>query len=298
MPNDANSDEYQRRICRAIDYISAHLADCPSIAEISRAAPFSSFHFQQLFRALTSESVGEFTRRLRLEQAAHRLTYGSGDDITGLAYDLGFSSSQNFAKAFKKHFGVTPTEYRRLALTTRVECEQTPHLRTTFRRTTVSTDLTGDVCIQPLESQRVVYLRHFGSYGSDSVQAAFESLVRWAKSHDLHRNGSYIGIPWDDSDITPDAHCRFDACLVVPPDAIFRGMNTQVVPTGKYATYRTKINNHDFDLPWTELMSGWLPGSGFQPADGPRYEIYHSDGSSDLAGRWEIEICLPIRPMN
>ena len=68
-----NTAEYRQRICRAIDFINAHLAEGPSVAQIVRAAPFSSFHFQRLFRVIVGETVAEFTRRLRLEAAARHL---------------------------------------------------------------------------------------------------------------------------------------------------------------------------------------------------------------------------------
>ena len=88
-----NTAEYGPRICRAIDFINAHLAEGPSVAQIVRAAPFSSFHFQRLFRVIVGETVAEFTRRLRLETAARHLRHRREGDITALAFELGFSSS-------------------------------------------------------------------------------------------------------------------------------------------------------------------------------------------------------------
>jgi AraC family transcriptional regulator len=88
------------------------LAAATTVAEIAAAALFSVFQFQRLFRAIVGESVAEFTRRIRLETAARRLVFWPQEDITSLAMELGFSSSQNFAKAFKSHFRISPTQYR------------------------------------------------------------------------------------------------------------------------------------------------------------------------------------------
>ncbi len=63
-------------------------------------------------RRVVGETVAEFTRRLRLEKAANRLLDGSGDDVTAIALECGFSSSQNFARAFRRRFDLTPTEFR------------------------------------------------------------------------------------------------------------------------------------------------------------------------------------------
>ncbi len=298
MHSDA---EYRHRICRAIDFINSHLASSPTVAEIAAAAPFSVFHFQRLFSAIVGETVADFTRRVRLETAARHLVFRRHEDITSLAMELGFSSSQNFAKAFRKHFDVSPTEYReqRSELTdVRGDERQSSHSNHAM-------DLQGDVesaklnvVVKSLPEIRVAYRRHLGSYNDPGVQATFDELQRWAEARQLHVDDRYLGIPWDDSDITPDDKCRFDACLQIEvgiwPGA---GMNTQTIPAGRYATFRSEVLLHDFDVPWTRLMRHWLPGSGYQPADGPRFERYFSDGQLTADGRWDLEICLPVVPL-
>lgn len=84
-----------------------------SLEQIAETASFSMFHFHRIFKAVVGETVSEFTRRLRLELAANRLICNQHGAITGIAMDCGFSSSQNFAKAFRQHFGMTPTAYRK-----------------------------------------------------------------------------------------------------------------------------------------------------------------------------------------
>ena len=293
-----SNDEYRRRICRAIDYINSHLHEHPSVAEIARAAPFSSYHFQRLFRAFLGETVNEFTRRVLLETAARRLIFRPSEDVTSLALDLGFSSSQNFAKAFKQHFCVSPTQYRtnQLSFT---------DLGLGLHDVASHEDLLADdaeigkfVVVRELDSLRVVYLRHFGSYRDPGLQQVFDDLQRWTEAHHQHDDGNYLGIPWDDMGVTSDQHCRFDACLIVSADTyLSSAVNVQTIPAGRYATYRCEIVANDFEFPWTRLMRAWLPGSSFQPADGPRFEIYHNDGSKDPAGRWDIEVCLPVVPL-
>ena len=291
--------EYRRRICRAIDFLNQRLSENPSVEEIARAAPFSRFHFQRLFKAIVGESVAEFTRRLRLEMAARRMLHGSaGSDITGLAMDLGFSSSQNFAKAFKKHFGVSPSAFN--ATESRIAEASWDGVGTAISGVPFRDppSFVGVVQVRQLASMRVAYRRHFGSYDDPEVQAAFDDLQRWAQARDVDNEHGYLGIPWDDAEITPDDKCRFDACVIIGEGKwVGTGVNIQEIPSGKYATFRSQINHHDFELPWTLLMQSWLPSSGFEPADGPRFELYHSDGTTDPDGGWDIEICLPIHPV-
>ena len=300
-----NVIEYQLRICRAIDFINAHLAECPSVTEIARAAPFSSFHFQRLFRAVVGETVAEFTRRLRLETAARLLRYRDGGDITGLAFELGFSSSQNFAKAFKKHFGVSASRYRDEVRddvesdSPNVPAYDQDRIRATMQSNANHSKLAvPSVEVRNVPGFRVAYRRHFGSYDEPGVQGVFDDLVRWAKPRGFDLLDRYIGIPWDDSDVTAEDKCRFDACVVVPGDGrLDGGINSQMIPPGRYAIQRCAVVANDFDLPWTRLMRDWLPGSGFQPADGPRFEKYLTDGSRDPEGRWQMETFLPVKPL-
>ena len=300
MPMHSDA-EYKHRICRAIDFINANLSTSPTVAEIAAAAPFSVFHFQRLFHAIVGETVADFTRRIRLETAARHLVFRPHEDITSLAMELGFSSSQNFAKAFRKHFDVSPTEYRQRHADSREvprDEQETPDSAQMISASFESSTSDLKVIVRSLPEVRVAYRRHFGSYNDRGVQATFDELQRWAEARQLHVDDRYLGIPWDDSDITPNDKCRFDACLQID-DGIWpgAGMNTQSIPAGRYAIFRCDVIQHDFDLPWTRLMRHWLPRSGYQPADGPRFERYFSDGQLTPDGRWDIEICLPVVPL-
>jgi AraC family transcriptional regulator len=277
-----------------VDYINGHKNENLSVAEIASAAPFSPFHFQRLFRAMLGESVGEFTRRIRLEAAARRLKLVPSQDITGLAIELGFSSSQNFAKAFKKHFDVAPSQYRDSLTSLPKQTSAEEVLANIVPNKERCRD---EVSVVVREPTKVAYLRHFGSYNDPEVQVAFEQLETWAHARDLG-DREFVGIPWDDAEITPNQKCRFDACVAIAEDAWFgKGVNYQTIPGGKYASLRCEIVHNNFESPWNVLLGQWLPSSGFQPSDGPRFERYHSDGSRDPQGKWDIEVCLPVKPL-
>ena len=61
-------------------------------------------------KEMTGISTSEFVRNLRLEQAA-RLIREKKINITQVAYSVGFNNQAHFSTVFKKHFGMTPTEY-------------------------------------------------------------------------------------------------------------------------------------------------------------------------------------------
>lgn len=70
----------------------------------------SRVQLHRRMKEITGITVGEFIRNLRLQQAARLLEKG---DITvaQVTYAVGFANPTHFSAAFKKHFGVTPSEY-------------------------------------------------------------------------------------------------------------------------------------------------------------------------------------------
>lgn len=56
---------------------------------------------------------GHLIRQFRLHKAAKLIISGSAS-ISEVCYNTGFNDLSYFSSAFKKHFGVSPTSYRRI----------------------------------------------------------------------------------------------------------------------------------------------------------------------------------------
>jgi AraC-like DNA-binding protein len=96
----------------SIDYIEEHLADEISLDNLAAIAFFSKYHFHRLFKTGTGKTLMEYVRERRLTQATHELVYSSMT-VTHIAYSLNFNSHDAFDKAFKRAYGVSPSEYRK-----------------------------------------------------------------------------------------------------------------------------------------------------------------------------------------
>ncbi len=108
-----NERVYQDRIEQVQRYIRQHL-DQPLKREIlADFAGFSIPHFHRVFTACTGESAINYVRRIRLVRAGHKLRMGAVD-IMAVALAAGYESHTAFSKAFKKQFGLSPREFRKL----------------------------------------------------------------------------------------------------------------------------------------------------------------------------------------
>jgi AraC family transcriptional regulator len=298
--NVATGLDYRQRICRAMNFISENLDREPSLEEIARAANFSPFHFHRIFSAATGETVFGFWRRLRLERAANRLLADARTDITTVALECGFSSSQNFAKAFRARFGTTPSAFRRSkggnkaskggdALSFRVG-QDAGKVKWNSPQPERKTRMKAETKEMP--AWHVAYSRKMGPYGKATAEAAFGEVMRWAGPRGLLGKGPMLGVYWDNPEVTAPDQCRTDACLVVPAGTkVEAPIALQEIAGGPHLVCA-------FDVPLTGFSAAWeetfrcLIDKGLECADRPTYELYHDDCRGKTC---RFDICIPLK---
>lgn len=89
-------------------YIERHLGEPLSIPQLAAQAGLSTARFKAWFKQEAGIPPGEYIARAKIEEAQRRLKQGDAN-ITEIAFDLGFSTSQYFATMFKRFTGRTPS---------------------------------------------------------------------------------------------------------------------------------------------------------------------------------------------
>ena len=97
---------------RVIEKIENSLADKIRIEELAEMVGLSRSHFSRAFQATIGQSPQEFLIQRRLCEARNLLA-DTEQAISDIALTSGFSSQSHMTKAFKKHLGITPKQYRR-----------------------------------------------------------------------------------------------------------------------------------------------------------------------------------------
>ena len=103
-------DERIEAVQRMQDYIESNLEQDISMADLAKAAGYSPWYSYRLFQSLLHMTPAVYIRRLRLSKSALRLR-DEKVKIIDVAYDLGFASVDGYTRAFRKEFGITPSEY-------------------------------------------------------------------------------------------------------------------------------------------------------------------------------------------
>jgi len=99
---------------RVVDYMHSNLGMPLLLEDLAAVASISKFHFVRGFKLATGEPPHRHLTRLRMQLAA-KLLRTSRDTVQQISAACGYASAGQFANAFRRHHGASPTQYRREA---------------------------------------------------------------------------------------------------------------------------------------------------------------------------------------
>lgn len=103
-----NDEQLMQRITKSVN---KNLCNSEfNVDMLANDAGLSRAQLHRKMKLLTGISTGEFIRNIRFDQAA-KLLRSNKMNITQVAYAIGFSNQTHFSTVFKKHFGISPSEY-------------------------------------------------------------------------------------------------------------------------------------------------------------------------------------------
>ncbi|PVZ20256.1 MULTISPECIES: AraC family transcriptional regulator [unclassified Pseudomonas] len=108
-------DIHVDRTNRAVDYIFSHYGRELSLEEVAGHLNMKPTYFSRVFKQATGRSFVEFVNRLRISKSCELLVEGD-KPVTDICFASGFNNLSNFNRRFQQLKGMTPTDYRRLAV--------------------------------------------------------------------------------------------------------------------------------------------------------------------------------------
>lgn len=92
-------------------WLAHHYMQDISLDQAAEAMGMSSFYFSRFFRTAYNQTFVEYLTAYRIRQAV-RLLEETDIPVREIAPRVGYVDAGYFSKVFKRHVGVTPTEYR------------------------------------------------------------------------------------------------------------------------------------------------------------------------------------------
>jgi transcriptional regulator GlxA family with amidase domain len=97
------------RVRRRLDQ---NIEEIPSFTELAEAVGMDRYRLSRTFRKYVGMSLRAYVRELRLKRACELLAI-SRYSITTTSFECGFYDLPHFDRAFRRRFGITPSQYRR-----------------------------------------------------------------------------------------------------------------------------------------------------------------------------------------
>ncbi|WP_151172747.1 AraC family transcriptional regulator [Pseudoalteromonas ruthenica] len=304
--------EYKKRIERVIQYIETHLTEKISLADVAKVSHFSPYHFHRIFTGVIGETVNDYIARRRLERAANLLIFKDQLTVTEIALACGFSSSANFAKAVKLHFGFTPSQIRNPEKVKNSKIGKIfskygkdfhprdlypAHITNEVMIKTKSKDINMNVEIKDLDTQRVCTLASQRGYEPESIYNAWDKIIEWATNNGIKADEQQrFAFAFDNPTVTPEDRCRYSASIVVGENVSIKPpFSPSEIPKGKYAVAYFKGSPEETIQAQLGIYSDWLPNSGVEPDNFPMLERYLNDARVD--GYVEMEIYVKLKDL-
>lgn len=268
------------RLYNTLHFIETNYNKAISIKELESISYYSYRNIQRIFKYSYGETIGEYQKRLKIENAYKMILY-TKETLSQIALEVGFDNIASFSKAFKLYFGISPKEARL----------NKPAL---FKKNAI-TYRVSDFILKPkivqLPPVQVFYQSTKTHYLNDDIEELWEQFL----IHDFPNKGTdYYGVIVDEPLITDKIKCRYDACASV--QANHKQLPSKMIFGGKYAQFTHKGGYDTIEETYTNIYARWVLTTQLEFNSSPIIEHYikHED-NTDNKNDYITAILLPLK---
>ncbi len=300
--DDNNSKKHLNKIHLTFEFIDKNLDSKLSLESISKVALLSPFYFHRVFKFITGESLNKYITRKRIEKSASDLLHRNYT-ISEIAYKYGFNENASYSKAFKKHYGVSPTNFRqqnphRHRKIKQIENKNGQEYPTHDQYICIINNLkkwikmNANIKVVETSKMDIAYVSCIGAY---NLENSFKKLINWAGPLGLmNNNPKMITVYHDSFKFTDSNNVRMNASILInhsleTNDEI--GFTT--IEAGKHIVGRFEIPIEEFEKSCTGLFL-WMNENGYKKADTPPFEMYHNNFNEHPEKKAIVDFFIPI----
>lgn len=283
----------RQRIAKAVEFMEIRLKTSLSLAEIAKAACYSSYHFHRIFHAFTGETIGRYIKRRRLTEAAKALLF-SKQRILDIALDFQFESQESFTRAFKNEFGDSPGIYRKKGKVNRQKIRD--KIDVNYYRW-LKGGASGEPTIKTLKNDMLVYgLIGESNQKNNTLPALWERFSNLCNLHSFPPSPVYGISFYNDCEIFDEYTVfKYMAGIELPDNFHSKErLDTRIIKRGKYAIFTHKGPVSQFVNTMRYILGDWLVRSSFEPDTRDIIEIYTKRFQYEHPDS-EIDVWFPVR---
>ncbi|MGJ8551298.1 AraC family transcriptional regulator [Winogradskyella wichelsiae] len=294
--------DYKNRINRVFEFIDQNLDSDLSLNTIAEIAFFSPFHFHRIFKFITGETLNEYVNRQKIEKSTLDLLH-KNITTTEIAHKYGFSDNSSFSRAFKKYFGISPTEFK----------QQNPNRHSKIRQLESKNgqdypDYERYICIInnlkkwikmnvniEIKEMPKMDLAYVSSIGPQNLESAYQKLMKWATPQGLmNEQTKMVTIYHDSFKVTEANKVRMSASILLnKPIGADGEIGLTSIQKGKFIVGSFEIGLNEFEKSWTGLFL-WMSENGYKKADKNPFEIYHNNFNEHPERKAIVDFYIPI----
>ncbi len=270
---------HQDTISRIKEFIDQNLFDELDLEQLAIISNLSFYHFRKVFRNVTGENIGTYIQRLRLEYVAH-LLIATKQSLEDILRQTNYQTKFSLAKAFKKHFGISMSEYR-----IKYKLENHFPLNNTLIPEIKRINSFQTLCMDMGDTFR----------NEDEYKRIWKELIHHKNKHlQYHPDCHFISISKDNPLVTTLDQRRFYIGIITREHNNKSKYISYEIPGGMYAIFRHKGNYSFLPEVYKTIYEKWFPQSGYQQKYQLTFEIYLNAPSETTIEELLTEIYIPI----
>lgn len=296
------NEDYIKRINAILVFIDENLDSELSLEMVAKVGLYSPFHLHRIFKAITNETLNSYITRKRIEKTASILLHRKNISITELSLQFGFNSNSSFTRAFKKFYGISPSEFRKskqkYSKISQVESKNgqvkamSEEYICNINNQINWIKMNAKIEIKEMPKIDLAYITQIGHEG---LVNAYAKLIKWAAPKGLLNENSKMATIYHDSyKITDPNKVRMSACLILNEKTEVEGeIGLTTINQGKFIVGHFEIGIQDFEKSWTGLFI-WMNENGYKKADRNPFEIYHNNFNEHPKKIAIVDFYIPI----
>lgn len=284
MKKISTKNTHYEQINLALAYINSHYSSDIKVEELAAISGYSLFHFHRIFKSITDENVHDYIRNTRLEKASNLLIYNQHKKIEEIALWCGFSTGTGFSAAFKKRFGMTPRDWRKVGFDL-YDINISSSAKLTI----------DEPLILTMPEIHVLYIRTYG-YKED-MSDIWKKLYSWCEAKEVflqpHR---YLGLFHNHPYILPYNKARYLACIDSAADVYRSGeVGKCRIYEGRFAKFSFKCTHEKLYRYMQYTYIKWLKDSPYELRNFPSYVEYKNPQNLLNNTLLEVDFYMPIQ---